>query len=329
MTSTTENYEQATWTYHGYHLSPGNFTTAMVHLYRAEVTRTNTWRNRLDTTTNWAVVTTAAALTFSFSSPLNPHIVMLFVLGLTLVFLNMEARRYSYYSLWYHRVRLLETEFFAKMLVPPFRPADDWGDAMNETLMNPVFPISRLTAMGVRYRRNYLWLVTLNVFSWILKLWIHPEPATTFADLVERATVGFNIPGLWIMGGLGAIYLALTVIMIIGLFQERKARRALREPPPKGRRMFPSLQPRSRLAIIITKQSEALAKRIIGELGRGVTALPGMGMYTGEARTVLMCALTEVQIAHLQRIALEVDPQAFIVVTQASKVRGRGFQPPS
>lgn len=329
MTPEPENLEAPTWTYHGYHLSPGNFTTAMVHLYRAEVTRTNTWRNRLDTTTNWAVVTTAAALTFTFSSPQNPHIVMLLVLALTMVFLSMEARRYSYYSLWYHRVRLLETEFFAKMLVPPFRPADDWGDAMNETLMNPVFPISRLTAMAVRYRRNYIWLVTISMTSWVIKLWVHPEAARTFAELAARATIGFDIPGIWIMAGVVSVYLALTTIMLVGLRQERKVRLGLREQAPKGRRMFPNLQPQSRLAIIITNQGEALSKRIIKELARGVTALPGIGMYTGEARTVLMCALTEVQIAHLQRITLEIDPHAFIVVTQASKVRGRGFQPPS
>ena len=33
-----------TWTYRGYRLDPAHFTTAMVHFYRAEVTRANTWR---------------------------------------------------------------------------------------------------------------------------------------------------------------------------------------------------------------------------------------------------------------------------------------------
>src|SRR4030095_12466686 len=35
-------------------LSAAEFNTAMVHFYRGEVQRSNTWRNRLDTTTNWA-----------------------------------------------------------------------------------------------------------------------------------------------------------------------------------------------------------------------------------------------------------------------------------
>lgn len=316
------------WTFHGYHLDPSNFTTAMVHFYRAEVTRTNTWRNRLDTTTNWAVVTTAAALTFTFSSPQNPHIVLLLVIALTMVFLRMEARRYSYYSLWYHRVRLLETEFFAKMLAPPFRPSDDWGDAMTETLMNPVFPISRFEAMGVRYQRNYVWLFTISILSWVAKLWMHPTQAQSMREMTARAAIGMNIPGEWVVAAVGLTYLLLTMMMIVVMVRERRAS-AITKEEIQGRRMFPNLRPEPRLAIIITSQKEAMSERIMHELERGVTALSGTGMYSGESRDVLLCALTGVQLGHLQRIVTEVDPPALVVVTQASSVRGRGFQPPS
>ena len=69
----------------------------MVHFYRGEVTRANTWRNRLDTTTNWAVVTTGATLSFAFSLPTNPHFVILINTVLVGFFLFMEARRYRYF----------------------------------------------------------------------------------------------------------------------------------------------------------------------------------------------------------------------------------------
>src|SRR5882757_10951346 len=55
------------------HMSPAEFNTAMIHFYRGEIQRSNTWRNRLDTTTNWAVLTAGAALSLAFSSPSNPH----------------------------------------------------------------------------------------------------------------------------------------------------------------------------------------------------------------------------------------------------------------
>src|SRR4051812_8711106 len=59
------------WTYRGYQMRPAEFNTAWVHYYRAEIQRSNTWRTRLDATTNWAVVTVAAAISFSLSSPTN------------------------------------------------------------------------------------------------------------------------------------------------------------------------------------------------------------------------------------------------------------------
>jgi uncharacterized membrane protein len=78
-------------------MSPGEFNTAMIHFYRGEVQRSNTWRNRLDTTTNWAVITAGATLSFVFSSPTNPHFVIPINSILVAIFLLMEARRYRYY----------------------------------------------------------------------------------------------------------------------------------------------------------------------------------------------------------------------------------------
>src|SRR5262245_11396761 len=41
---------------------------ALAHLYRGEVYRSTAWRTRLDSTTNWAVITTGIALSATFSS---------------------------------------------------------------------------------------------------------------------------------------------------------------------------------------------------------------------------------------------------------------------
>ena len=43
--------------------------TALAHLYRGEVYRSTIWRTRLDTTTNWSVVTLGVALSITFASP--------------------------------------------------------------------------------------------------------------------------------------------------------------------------------------------------------------------------------------------------------------------
>ncbi len=317
----------AVWTYQGYTLDTSNFTTAMVHLYRAEVTRTNLWRSRLDTTTNWAVVTTGAALTFAFSSPQNPHFVLILVLFLMLTFLNMEARRYTYYALWYHRVRLLETEFFATMISPPFHPSEDWNNALHQTLRTPIFPISRWRALANRYRRNYIWLVSIMLFSWGLKLLIHPTLAHTTQDVIQRAAIGDLIPGSWVIGILGLIYVGLGALTLIITRQS-----AWRDGYPQtttqpAGEKAPTKSSRVRLTVVITTHKENVANRLMHELARGVTALEGIGMYTGEERDVLLCATNDQQITKLREIVAEADPDAFVIVTQATEVHGRNFRP--
>lgn len=313
------------WTYHGYKLDKSNFTTAMVHLYRAEITRVNLWRNRLDTTTNWAVVATAAALTFSFGNQDNPHFVLLLTLLLVLIFLNIEARRYTYYSLWYHRARLMETDFFAAMLAPPFEPAADWGDALADVLRHPVFPISHWEAMGNRFRRNYAAIVAVILVSWILKLTVHPAPIGGLRELVARAAIGQLFPGPLVVAAVLSTYLLLFLITLEGLrrFKKRGAPRR-DEWQHKGPRWFKSgVVPN--LAVIVTTEKDRISARLMTELGRGVTAMDGTGMYTGESRSVLLCAITDVQMAHLKSIVREVDPDGFVVVTQAREVRGGHF----
>src|SRR5919109_73183 len=136
-------------------MSPGEFNTAMIHFYRGEIQRSNTWRNRLDTTTNWAVLTAGATLSFVFSSPSNPHFVIPINSILVAIFLLMEARRYRYYEIWSSRVRILETGYFAHLLAPEgVAPDEAWAQHLAADLVTPHFTISELEAIGRRLRRN-------------------------------------------------------------------------------------------------------------------------------------------------------------------------------
>src|SRR4030095_1849663 len=94
-------------------LLPAEFNMAIVHFYRGEVQRSNVWRTRLDTTTNWAVITAGATLSFVFSSADNPHFAIPINSILVSIFLFMDAPRARYYEVWANRVRILETGYFA------------------------------------------------------------------------------------------------------------------------------------------------------------------------------------------------------------------------
>ena len=81
----------------------------------------------------------------------------------------------------------------------------------------------------------------------------------------------------------------------------------------------------SRIAYIVSDKPTEIAQRIMDETGRGVTYLNGEGGYQRAKKLVVMCALPSRQFAQLKRIALEVDPLAFIMVSTASNVIGEGF----
>mgnify|MGYP001439693464 CR=1 FL=1 len=195
-------------------LAPAEFNTAMVHFYRGEIQRSNIWRNRLDATTNWAVITAGATLSFVFSSPDNPHFAIPINTILVSIFLFMEARRYRYYEVWANRVRVIETGYFAPMLSHRTIPPDkEWAEHISADLISPHFTISVWEALGRRLRANYLWIFILLALSWTLKVYIHPAPILlnseadkrVFWDIIfARSQIGLA-PG-WLVILAGAIF---------------------------------------------------------------------------------------------------------------------------
>jgi uncharacterized membrane-anchored protein YitT (DUF2179 family) len=61
------------------------------------------------------------------------------------------------------------------------------------------------------------------------------------------------------------------------------------------------------------------------ELGRGVTSIPAVGMYTQEEKSMLVCVISRRQIAAFKRILKTVDPDSFAILSNVSQVVGLGF----
>jgi uncharacterized membrane protein len=336
-----EATEEPVWTYRGYKLKSGEFVTAMVHFFRAEVQRANVWRQRLDTTTNWAVVVTGATLSIAFGQSSVHHSVILLNTLLVVWFLFIEARRYRYYELWSYRVRLMETDFYAAMLVPPFHPSPEWAENLAENLLTPRFPISMWEAFGRRLRRNYYWILLILLASWIAKIWLFPEAPKDMAEFLSRSAVG-PFPGeVMIALGVGfylflAIFAIATVNMtrasgeILPRFGDESAPAA---PSMEGKHtglralLMPRRKRRQLLALIITDKSETVSARIMTDLKRGVTSMQGKGMYTGADRSILLCALTVTEVHNLKTAVAKEDPKAVVIVSPAQEVFGGGFAP--
>lgn len=333
--------EEPVWTYRGYRLRTSEFVTAMVHFFRAEVQRANVWRQRLDTTTNWAVVATGATLSVAFSQPDIHHGIIILNTLLVIWFLFIEARRYRYYELWSYRVRLMETDFYAAMLVPPFHPSPEWAESLAENLLSPRFPISIWEAFGRRLRRNYFWIFLILYASWVAKIWLFPQPATTLDEFIQRSSVGpisgqvmillgFGLYGFLMVVALATINMTHATGEVLPRFGEDTLTSIFSpEGKLKGLHAFfaPAHRRKQLMALIITSKAEAVANRILSDLGRGITALTGKGMYTGEERSVLICALTVTEVHNLKHAVAKEDPNAFVVVSAAQEILGRGFNP--
>ena len=82
----------------------------------------------------------------------------------------------------------------------------------------------------------------------------------------------------------------------------------------------------TKLIYIISDKSEEIAKIIGKEVRRGATGLLGKGMYTGDEKVVLMCAIGRKDLAELKTIIKKVDPSAFMIITNSREVLGVGFK---
>ena len=76
---------------------------------------------------------------------------------------------------------------------------------------------------------------------------------------------------------------------------------------------------------IITNKPDEISTAVMQELSRGVTALSAKGMYTKEDRSMLVCVVSRRQVPTLKRVIHEIDPDAFVVMSNVSQVLGLGF----
>ena len=81
----------------------------------------------------------------------------------------------------------------------------------------------------------------------------------------------------------------------------------------------------TKLVFIITNRKEALLPAILLEIGRGASVLPVRGGYTGDNKSLILCAVKKIQIREILRLTALKDPDAFTVVCDAGQVIGRGF----
>lgn len=81
----------------------------------------------------------------------------------------------------------------------------------------------------------------------------------------------------------------------------------------------------SKAVYIITEKQEEIAGMIMEDLDRGATGINVKGMYSGQDKLMLFVVVNKKEIVMLKEKVDEIDPQAFVIVTDAREVHGEGF----
>lgn len=172
-------------------LTRPEYISAIVHLYRGELYRANAWRIRLDNTTNWAVLTTAGLLSFSFGQGKHSHWILLIGMALVTVFLVFEARRFRLADVWRARVRKIEENFYGPILRRDLQsPTANWGKLVADDLFRPKYKITMLMAVRVRFLRNYWPVYLVLIFAWGMHVLGIPDQASTWDSVREHLQTG-------------------------------------------------------------------------------------------------------------------------------------------
>ena len=81
----------------------------------------------------------------------------------------------------------------------------------------------------------------------------------------------------------------------------------------------------SKAAYIVTEKQTEVANLVMEELRRGLTGVFVKGMYSGENKLMLFCIVNKKEIVYLRERVHEMDPTAFVIVSDVREVHGEGF----
>ncbi len=204
-----------------YPLTRVEYITAMVHHYRGEMARAIAWRIRLDSTTNWAIGATGAVISVAVL-PKTSHIIVLLGLLIVFHFLAIEARRYRFFDLWNSRVRKIEENFYAPLLLRDLAsPQVSWGKLLAHDLLVPHYKVTFLEALGLRLMRNYIPIFLVLDGFWFMKLYqkaakevAEPNFGAIYEAMAEAPIPSWFIAATFVLFNL--MLLGLVVFVVVG-----------------------------------------------------------------------------------------------------------------
>lgn len=122
------------------------------------------------------------------------------------------------------------------------------------------------------------------------------------------------VDGIIVAAGIYAFGIRAAMYAIVAIFITSKVSDALMEGIKYSKAVF-----------IISDRYREISDAIMTQMDRGVTGLNAQGMYSKDAKCMLYCVVSKKEIVVLKDIVLNIDRNAFVIVTDAREVVGEGF----
>lgn len=78
--------------------------------------------------------------------------------------------------------------------------------------------------------------------------------------------------------------------------------------------------------MIVSKKHLEIKNKLLVDLERGGTYIRGEGMFTGEEKQIIYTVVSRREVAIIEEYISNIDPDAFITITDAKEILGEGFQ---
>ena len=83
---------------------------------------------------------------------------------------------------------------------------------------------------------------------------------------------------------------------------------------------------KAKSAMIVTSRADEISEALSEAFGRGITHIGAKGYYSGADQTIIYFVVNRFQIGRLKALVTEIDPTAFITISEVSDVLGRSLQ---
>jgi len=183
----------------------------IAHLYRGEMDRTTSWRQRLDSTTNFAMTIMGAILAYAFAGQGAGQTTILVAMVVGLMFLLVEANRFRKYDIWRSRVRSMQENVFADALDPHSGVEQvDWRQQLSRDYRRPAQKMPFHHAVAHRLRRVYLPVLLGLLVIWLFHISVYGESGSP----VDNAAIE-SVPGAIVLAAVGLSSLAVLAVAFL------------------------------------------------------------------------------------------------------------------